>query len=111
MLTVDFSKIDIYQVIKDNYDDERIQKVLASLPENEREVLELRIGIKESKLSRQKIADRLGVTLDMVRGMEYRALRRLKHPARVQMLNAVLDPNFHISDKVQEFYNQANKKM
>ena len=111
MLTVDFSKLDIYQVIKENYEDERIQLILASLPEEEREVLEYRIGINGDKLSRQAIANLKGVTLEMVRGMESRALRRLKHPARAQMINAVLDPNFHIGEKAQEFFNQVNKKM
>lgn len=111
MLTVDFSKIDIYQVIKDNYNDERIQQILESLPIEEREVLDCRIGINEDKMSRQKIADLRGVTLEVVRGIESRALRHLKHPARAQMFNAVLDPNFQISERAQEFFEQHNKKM
>ncbi len=111
MLTVDFSKIDIYQVIKENYNDDRIQKVLASLPQEERDVLEYRIGLNQDKMSRKKIADLIGVTEEIIRGRESRALRRLKHPARIQMLNAVLDPNFQPSERVIEFYNMTNKKM
>ncbi len=111
MLTVDFSKIDFYQVIRENYNDERIQKVLESLPPEEREVLEYRIGIDQDVMTRKAIAELKGITIEMVRGLESRALRRIKHPARIQMINAVLDPNFEISDRVKEFYNQINKKM
>ena len=115
MLTIDFNNLDIYQVIRANFDDERIQQVLATLPDEEREVLIDRAGINQDKLTRNAIAEKRGVTLEVVRGIESRALKHLKHPARVQMINSVLDPNFKISEKAQEYFNQfnnqANKKM
>ena len=111
MITVDFSKIDFYQVIRENYQDERMQKVLDSLPEMERKILDYRVGIGQEKLSRPAIAKIMGVTQEVVRNAELRALKRLKHPARIQMINAILDPNFQISEKVQEYYQNQNKKM
>ncbi len=110
MLTIDFSKVDFYEVIKNNYNDERMEKVLSSLPAEERRVIEYRSGIEGKRLTRQAIADLMGTTLDRVRGFEGRALRRLKHPARIQMINAILDPNFEINDRVREFYNNPPRK-
>lgn len=111
MLTVNFNEIDIYEVIKENYNDERIQAVLNSLPEIERTVLEMRIGINGEKMTRQAIANSMDSTIDRIRGFEERALKKLKHPARISYLNAVLDPNFEISDRAREYIGDNNKKM
>ena len=111
MLTVDFMNLDIYSVLKENYQDDRIQKILDSLPEEEKQVLDDRIGINGEKMTRNAIATKMGITLDRVRGIEERALKHLKHPARFQYINEVLDPNFHASEKAHEFFNSQNKKM
>ena len=101
--------MDIYQVIKDNYDNPKVQLVLESLPEEEREVLEYRIGVDGEKKSRQAIADLKGTTMERIRGFEERALRRLRHPARFSYLRSVIDPNFVVSDKVEEYFSQKKK--
>lgn len=111
MLTVDFNNIDIYQVIKEHYHDERVQTILNSLPIEEREILEYRIGTTQDKLTRETIANMKQVSVEEIRNLEARGLRSLKHPARIQMLNAVLDPNFKLSAQAEEFFSSSNKKM
>ena len=101
--------MDIYQIIKENYDNPKVQMVLESLPLEERTVLEYRIGISEEKKSRQAIATLMGTTLDRVRGFEERALRRLKHPARYSYLKSLIDPNFVVSERVEEYFSQKKK--
>ena len=57
----------------------RATRALASLTEREREVLELRFGLRNSHgRTLQEIADRFGVTRERVRQIEQRALERLR---------------------------------
>lgn len=58
---------------------ERVRGSLASLTDREREVLELRFGLRNSHgRTLQEIADRFGVTRERVRQIEERALERLR---------------------------------
>jgi len=58
----------------------RATLALAALTHREREVLELRFGLRNSHgRTLQEIADRLGVTKERVRQIEKRALERLRH--------------------------------
>jgi len=100
--TVNFSKIDVYEVIKNNMNNEYIQILLNSLPTEEKEVIELRI----EKKTRKYIAELKNTTYDRVRGMEERALKHLKHPARLQLLNKVLDPDFTISENAKNYLSR-----
>lgn len=111
MLTVNFNEIDIYEVLRNNYDDPRIRKIYSSLTEEEQTVLDYRIGLDEKTLTRRAIAEKMGITIDRVRGIEERTLKRLKHPARIQYLNEVIDPNFKASERANEFFDNYNKKM
>ena len=57
----------------------RVVTALTSLPAREREVLELRFGLRNSHgRTLQEIADRFGVTKERVRQIEKRALDRLR---------------------------------
>src|SRR6187431_441999 len=57
----------------------RLRLSLAALGAREREVLELRFGLRNSHgQTLQEIADRLGVTRERVRQIEQRALARLR---------------------------------
>lgn len=58
----------------------RANAALATLSAREREVLELRFGLRNSHgRTLQEIADRFGVTRERVRQIEKRALERLRH--------------------------------
>ena len=111
MLTFNFYETNIYELLKENYNDERIKAIYASLPEEEQQILDYRIGINGDPLSRRAIAEAMSITIDKVRGIEERALKHLKHPARIQYLNEVVDPNYHASDRAKEFFSKPNKKM
>jgi RNA polymerase primary sigma factor len=53
--------------------------VLASLPERERGILELRYGLRgEEPMTLEEVGKRVGVTRERIRQMELRTLRRLK---------------------------------
>ena len=57
----------------------RVATALTSLPEREREVIELRFGLRNAHgQTLQEIADRFGVTKERVRQIEKRALERLR---------------------------------
>lgn len=71
---------------------ERIHEVLAGLGERERLILEWRFGLHDGvPRSRAEIGRHLGVTREAVRQTEVRALRKLRHPARLRELS---DPQF-----------------
>ena len=60
----------------------RTAAALASLGEREREILELRFGLRNSQArTLQEVADRFGVTRERVRQIEKRALERLRAQA------------------------------
>ena len=60
----------------------RATRSLASLPPREREVLELRFGLRNShERTLQEVADRFGLTRERVRQIEKRALARLRAEA------------------------------
>ena len=70
--------------------DRRLRLSLSSLSAREREVLELRFGLRHAHgQTLQEIADRLGVTRERVRQIEQGALRRLRRVHAVSDENGV----------------------
>ena len=68
----------------------RLRQSLSSLNDRDREVLELRFGLRNSHgQTLQEIADRLGVTRERVRQIELLALRRLRRVHGVSHENGV----------------------
>jgi RNA polymerase primary sigma factor len=67
-----------YRLLRD-----RIDEVLRCLAPRDREVIELRFGLKDGRpKSLDEIAQRLGVTRERVRQIESRGLEKLRHPDR-----------------------------
>lgn len=63
--------------------EELLDALLSTLPENEKEVLQLRYGIgKDAALSLKETGTVLGITAERARQLEKRALHKLMHPAR-----------------------------
>jgi RNA polymerase primary sigma factor len=60
---------------------------LDCLSQRERHILELRYGLSDGRSrTLQEIGNVFGVTRERIRQIERRALRKLRHPARVKQL-------------------------
>jgi RNA polymerase primary sigma factor len=77
-------------------DRERIEAVLAKLPDREQKVLRLRFGFDGQRLTLQEVGEILsregggiGVCMERVRQIEGRALRKLRHPVRSRLLRDI----------------------
>jgi len=70
---------------------EQVQHALASLSEREREVLELRFGLRDGKEhTLEEVSHYFNVTRERVRQIEAKALRKMRHPARSRDLRDYL---------------------
>jgi RNA polymerase primary sigma factor len=69
---------------------EELFKVLDSLPERDRKVLELRFGLKgERPRTLEEVGERFGVTRERIRQVEAKTLNRLKHYRDAQALRDI----------------------
>jgi RNA polymerase primary sigma factor len=70
---------------------EQIQNALTLLTDREREVLELRFGLKDGKdHTLEEVSDFFNVTRERIRQIEAKALRKLRHPSRSRQLRDYL---------------------
>jgi len=70
---------------------EQIQSALTLLTDREREVLELRFGLKDGKdHTLEEVSDFFNVTRERIRQIEAKALRKLRHPSRSRQLRDYL---------------------
>lgn len=70
---------------------EQVQHALEALSEREREVLELRFGLKDGKEhTLEEVSRYFDVTRERIRQIEAKALRKLRHPARSRELRDFL---------------------
>ncbi|MCE9645567.1 MAG: sigma-70 family RNA polymerase sigma factor [Chloroflexi bacterium] len=70
---------------------EQVQHALESLSEREREVLELRFGLRDGKEhTLEEVSRYFNVTRERIRQIEAKALRKLRHPARSRELRDYL---------------------
>jgi RNA polymerase primary sigma factor len=71
---------------------DRIGDVLGSLNERERQVLELRFGIGDGNArTLEEVGMQFHVTRERIRQIEAKALRKMRHPTRLKLLNGFLD--------------------
>jgi RNA polymerase primary sigma factor len=69
---------------------EELFKVLDSLPERDRKVLELRFGLKgERPRTLEEVGERFGVTRERIRQVEAKTLNRLKNYRNAQVLRDI----------------------
>lgn len=69
----------------------QIARVLSALSEREREVLELRFGLKDGKeYTLEEVSRLFDVTRERVRQIEAKALRKLRHPSKSRELRDYL---------------------
>jgi RNA polymerase primary sigma factor len=71
---------------------EHMEKVLDSLNERERRVLELRFGLDDGRSrTLEEVGREFGVTRERIRQIEAKALRKLRHPSRSKRLRDYLE--------------------
>lgn len=70
---------------------EEIQRELGALTERERQVLEMRFGLKDGQgRTLEEVGVEMGVTRERIRQIEAKALRKLRHPHRSKRLRDYL---------------------
>ena len=71
---------------------EQIEELLTGLTERERQVLELRFGLKDGKTrTLEEVGKYFDVTRERIRQIEAKALRKLRHPSRSKKLKDYLE--------------------
>lgn len=76
-----------YSILK-----EKIQEVLQTLTERERQVLIRRFGLLDGKpKTLEEVGVEFNVTRERIRQIEAKALRKMRHPTRAKLLKAFLD--------------------
>jgi len=74
-----------------NSDKESLEKVLNTLTEREKLVIQLRYGLNDgTEYTLADIGRRLGISRERVRQIEDEALRKLRHPTREPLLKEIL---------------------
>ena len=70
---------------------EQVRSILGSLSDREREVLEMRFGLKDGQShTLEEVGQFFGVTRERIRQIEAKALRKLRHPYRSRKLRDYL---------------------
>ena len=70
---------------------EAIASILATLPDRERRVIEMRFGFGSGKkMTLQEVGDAMGIGRARVRQIESKALRRLRHPGHLRHIRGYL---------------------
>ncbi len=71
---------------------EQVHSILDSLSDREREVLEMRFGLRDGQgHTLEEVGQFFGVTRERIRQIEAKALRKLRHPSRSERLKSFLD--------------------
>lgn len=69
---------------------DQLKKVLSTLSEREREVLDYRFGLTDGyQRTLEEVGKKLNVTRERIRQIEAKALRKLRHPTRMNQLKGV----------------------
>jgi RNA polymerase primary sigma factor len=70
---------------------EQVRNALQFLGDRERQVLEMRFGLKDGRdHTLEEVGREFGVTRERIRQIEAKALRKLRHPSRSKMLRDYL---------------------
>ncbi len=81
------SEMTAYSILK-----ERLQEVLDTLQEREKQVLDFRFGLSDGySRTLEEVGKQFNVTRERIRQIEAKALRKLRHPTRMRKLEGFLD--------------------
>jgi len=81
------SEMTAYSMLK-----ERLQDVLTTLADRERQVLDYRFGLSDGySRTLEEVGKQFNVTRERIRQIEAKALRKLRHPTRMRKLEGFLE--------------------
>jgi RNA polymerase primary sigma factor len=81
------SEMTAYSMLKD-----RLQDVLDTLTDRERQVLDFRFGLTDGySRTLEEVGKKFAVTRERIRQIEAKALRKLRHPTRIRKLEGFLE--------------------
>jgi RNA polymerase primary sigma factor len=81
------SEMTAYSMLKD-----RLQDVLTTLTDRERQVLDYRFGLTDGySRTLEEVGKKFTVTRERIRQIEAKALRKLRHPTRIRKLEGFLE--------------------
>jgi RNA polymerase primary sigma factor len=81
------SEMTAYSMLK-----ERLQEVLTTLTDRERQVLDNRFGLTDGySRTLEEVGKQFNVTRERIRQIEAKALRKLRHPTRLRKLEGFLE--------------------
>ena len=81
------SEMAAYSMLK-----ERLQEILATLTDRERQVLDYRFGLTDGySRTLEEVGKQFNVTRERIRQIEAKALRKLRHPVRMRRLEGFLE--------------------
>jgi RNA polymerase primary sigma factor len=90
MLSCEQTHTPLEELLQQNLIDE-VNAALAELPPREQQIVSLRYGLADGEeRSLQEVGSRLNLSRERIRQLEARALDRLRHPGRSQMLREFL---------------------
>ena len=70
---------------------ERLQEILTTLTDRERQVLDYRFGLTDGfSRTLEEVGKQFNVTRERIRQIEAKALRKLRHPSRLKKLDGFL---------------------
>jgi RNA polymerase sigma factor (sigma-70 family) len=87
----ELAPIDLVNVVDQGFLAKVIQSVLNELPDDQRNVITLRFGFDGQERTFKEVGDTLGVPWELIRKIEFAALKSLRHSARSNLLRKYLD--------------------
>jgi RNA polymerase primary sigma factor len=89
---------------------EKIDHVLTTLNEREREVLTLRFGLRDGySRTLEEVGKMFRVTRERIRQIEAKALRKMRHPTRIRQLNGFFEGDFNLEGpSFEEFVGEQH---
>jgi len=84
-----------------------LSQVMQTLTEQEREVLTLRFGLDDDSLTLKAVGERLGLSSGRISQLQARALRKMRHPARVALFEDTRDIDVDLYTESSSFSSSA----
>ena len=90
-ILIDQNSADIYDIMLSNSLEEQIQKLLNTLTDKEKKIIQLRVGLTDSfPRTLEEVGREFGVTRERIRQIESKAIQKMRHPSRRFLLSGLL---------------------